>query len=37
VKEWLPLLAGTVGSLFAVLWVTALTARLLEKKDAKGD
>lgn len=34
-KEWLPLLAGTVGSLFAVLWVTALVARLLEKKEAK--
>ena len=36
-KQWLPLLAGIMGSLLAVLWATALTARLLEKKEAKGD
>jgi holin-like protein len=29
--DWLPLLAGTVLSLVAVLWSTALTARLLMK------
>ncbi|HNS22418.1 MAG TPA: CidA/LrgA family protein [Sedimentisphaerales bacterium] len=34
-QQWLPLLAGIVGSLLAVLWATALTARLLEKKDAE--
>ncbi len=34
-KQWLPLLAGIVGSLLAVLWATALVARLLEKKEAK--
>ena len=34
-KQWLPLLAGTVGSLVAVLCVTALTARLLEKRETK--
>jgi holin-like protein len=36
-RQWLPLLAGIVGSLLAVLWVTALTARLLEKKEIRDD
>jgi len=34
-KQWLPLLAGIVGSLLAVLWATAWTARLLEKKEGQ--
>jgi holin-like protein len=34
-KQWLPLLAAIVGSLLAVLWATALTARFFEKKEAK--
>lgn len=36
-RQWLPLLAGIVGSLLAVLWATALTARLLEKKESRDD
>jgi holin-like protein len=36
-KQWLPLLAGIVGSLLAVLWATALTAQLLERKEAEED
>jgi len=31
--EWLPLLAGTFGSLLAVLWSTAFVARLFEKAE----
>jgi holin-like protein len=34
-RQWLPLLVAIVGSLLAVLWVTALVARLFEKKEAK--
>ena len=34
-KQWLPLLVAIVGSLLAVLWATALTARFFEKKEAK--
>jgi holin-like protein len=34
-KQWLPLLVAIVGSLLAVLWATALAARLFEKKEAK--
>jgi len=34
-RQWLPLLAGIVGSLLAVLWVTALAARFFEKKEAR--
>jgi len=34
-RQWLPLLAGIIGSLLAVLWATALTARFFEKKEAK--
>lgn len=34
-QQWLPLLAGIIGSLLAVLWVTALTARFFERKQAK--
>ncbi|MEN6577013.1 MAG: CidA/LrgA family protein [Phycisphaerales bacterium] len=36
-RQWLPLLAGIVGSLLAVLWATAWTARLLEKKEGQED
>jgi len=36
-RQWLPLVVGIAGSLLAVLWVTALAARLLEKKEAKED
>ena len=32
-REWLPLLAGTLGSIVAVLWATAIVARLLEKRE----
>jgi len=34
-QQWLPLLASILGSLLAVLWVTALAARFFEKKEAK--
>ena len=34
-RQWLPLVAGIVGSLLAVLWATAWMAQLLEKKEAK--
>jgi len=34
-RQWLPLAVGIVGSLLAVLWATAWTAQLLEKKEAK--